>query len=426
MTVIQEPGKPLGTVRGGTFPPRNPNFSGREDMLAELRRSLTTPDRATVIPHLLHGSGGVGKTQLAAEYAYRYADYYDLIWWIRAEERSVMLRSLAELGRRLDVPQPTAHEQIVAWQATVTLTEAGRRWLLIFDNVDAFADLAGLMPLSGGHVILTGRTQTWPDSWKTIEVDVFEPTESRPLLQQRELVLDDAPEPPRPRPSAEATVPPRRATTIAEQRRKPPTTLGLEPPIEVWVSYKWGGHAEVVVNRLEQAMIKHGLLLRRDKSEMRYRDSISEFKRRLSNGKLVILVLDDAYLRSDHCMSELLGLSEHRDFRKRVFPILLKDAKIFTPEAILGYAQHWRREYEDLDMLMGTVPQDALDGIRDDLKLYGRIVKRITVVLDHLRDMNASAVGGADSEEDFAILIQSIREQHASKQRRRPAQPPLS
>jgi hypothetical protein len=67
-------------------PPRNPHFTGRDGMLAELRRRLRVGEE-TLVVQALYGLGGVGKTQLATEYAHRFAADYQLVWWIDAEQR---------------------------------------------------------------------------------------------------------------------------------------------------------------------------------------------------------------------------------------------------------------------------------------------------------------------------------------------------
>jgi len=64
-------------------PGPNEAFTGRDGMLVRLRDGLQGSGRSVV--HALHGAGGVGKTQLAAEYARRFAGNYDAVWWVNAE-----------------------------------------------------------------------------------------------------------------------------------------------------------------------------------------------------------------------------------------------------------------------------------------------------------------------------------------------------
>src|SRR4051812_35323714 len=91
----------------GKVPPRNRNFTGREELLVRLRAGIA--DKVTaVVPHALHGLGGVGKTQMAVEYAYRYRSEYDLVWWIPADQPVLVRSSLAGLAPHLDLPPATA------------------------------------------------------------------------------------------------------------------------------------------------------------------------------------------------------------------------------------------------------------------------------------------------------------------------------
>ena len=88
-------------------PPRNPRFTGRDGMLAELRRRLRA-EEPTLVVQALYGLGGVGKTQLAIEYAHRFAADYDLVWWIDAEQPIFIPEQLVALAAWLDVaPGPT-------------------------------------------------------------------------------------------------------------------------------------------------------------------------------------------------------------------------------------------------------------------------------------------------------------------------------
>src|SRR5262245_37305746 len=77
---------------------RNPFFTGRGSYLTKLRKHFTD-DRPEGKQQVLHGLGGIGKSQLALEYAYRYRDQYSLVWWLPAEDVTAMGLAFAKLGR---------------------------------------------------------------------------------------------------------------------------------------------------------------------------------------------------------------------------------------------------------------------------------------------------------------------------------------
>ena len=81
------------------IPARNPGFTGRDGLLVAVRERLLAGDRAVV--QALQGMGGVGKTQLAAEYAHRFAGAYDLAWWVNSEQAGLIGDQFAALGAAL-------------------------------------------------------------------------------------------------------------------------------------------------------------------------------------------------------------------------------------------------------------------------------------------------------------------------------------
>jgi tetratricopeptide (TPR) repeat protein len=179
-----EPAEALRIWSG--VPLRNSSFTGREVLLSTLRKALDRQSKASVLPHALHGLGGVGKTQLAVEFAYRYAERYDVVWWIPAENQTLVLQSLRDLGKRLGTPD-TASLQQAARLVLDLLATTPLRWLLIYDNANDPDDVVNLIPTGGGHIILTSRNQTWSDLWDPIKVDVFDREESVELVRKRGL-----------------------------------------------------------------------------------------------------------------------------------------------------------------------------------------------------------------------------------------------
>jgi hypothetical protein len=141
-----------------------------------------------VLPQALHGLGGVGKTQLAVEYAYRQAADYDLVWWISAEQPAVVVAALNELAAQVGVAVP-GEAQESAEAAVQLLRRRNRfaRWLVIADNAGAPSDLSGLLMAtgSGGHVLITSRDPAWTQIALSVEVDVLSRAEAVALLHAR-------------------------------------------------------------------------------------------------------------------------------------------------------------------------------------------------------------------------------------------------
>lgn len=171
----------------GNVPQRNKNFTGRDELLVELRRRVT--DKVTaVLAHALHGMGGVGKTQLAVEYAYRYMGDYELIWWIPADQLPLIRSTLAALAPRLgmeDIPRDRVEDAVNAVLDALRRGDPYERWLIIFDNADQPEDVRDLLPSGPGHVIVTSRNHRWEAVTDIVEVDVFSRQESLDFLGRR-------------------------------------------------------------------------------------------------------------------------------------------------------------------------------------------------------------------------------------------------
>ena len=169
-------------------PHRNADFTGRGAILDRLHDGLT--GTAVVLARAVYGLGGVGKTQVALEYAHRFKADYHLVWWINAEQPLEITLAMAELARRLDL-QISDNAAEAAASALEQLRRGGAgRWLLIFDNAENPEDLAPFLPTGSGHILITSRNQAWTRHAEPVELDVFSRPESLAHLTQHVPDLD--------------------------------------------------------------------------------------------------------------------------------------------------------------------------------------------------------------------------------------------
>ncbi|RSM69507.1 tetratricopeptide repeat protein [Actinoplanes sp. ATCC 53533] len=192
--IFEGQGSDESPIIWGNVPTRNPVFTGRRALLEQLERRLRTQRVAAVLPQALHGEGGVGKSQIAIEYAHRHRADYDVIWWIPSERPAQILASLIELGNRLGLD--VGNEVITAIPKVRAALRAGTpygNWLLVFDNAETPETVHDYLPEAGtGKVLVTSRNQEWSQIAESLEVDVFTRDESVRLLKRRNRDLPGA------------------------------------------------------------------------------------------------------------------------------------------------------------------------------------------------------------------------------------------
>ncbi|MFI7402519.1 FxSxx-COOH system tetratricopeptide repeat protein [Streptomyces sp. NPDC049541] len=166
------------------LPPRNTDFTGRDATLRELRQRLTSADDVARL--VVHGMGGVGKTQLAVEYAYRYLEKYRFVAFVHAENPDRVAGQFVSLAGELGLTEADFDQVIPRVYGKLV---DRRPWLIIFDNGEQQDTLAHALPPGGlasnGHVIVTTRVRNWSRWAGLIDLDVFARHESVGLLTHR-------------------------------------------------------------------------------------------------------------------------------------------------------------------------------------------------------------------------------------------------
>ncbi|GAA3384954.1 tetratricopeptide repeat protein [Cryptosporangium minutisporangium] len=168
----------VAVVRG--LPPRNRLHTGREAVLERVGGALETGPVAVVA---VQGMGGVGKTQIALEYAHRgvASAKYGFVGWIRSESQLTLVEDLAGLAPALGVPVTADLDETVA--AVRAALGAQDAWLMVFDNAPDAVALRRWLPDGPGHVLITSRDRGWRRVAEPIEVEPFTRGESIAYLQ---------------------------------------------------------------------------------------------------------------------------------------------------------------------------------------------------------------------------------------------------
>jgi hypothetical protein len=160
-----------------TAVPMIENFVGRQDELDNLWQYLQPKNSPSRKVAILHGLGGMGKTQLAIRFARDHKDNFTAIFWLSGKDRDALLRSLSFALNRVpgqlgesgatddgEVEQRARH--MLRWLGL----EGNSRWLIILDNIDQYSslnstvgngyDIAEFFPTADhGSILITSRLQ---------------------------------------------------------------------------------------------------------------------------------------------------------------------------------------------------------------------------------------------------------------------------
>ena len=178
---------------------RNPHFTGRDDLLNRIQQQLTPPQQsdstqarsvALTQPQAIKGLGGIGKTQVALEYAYRSREQnrYTHTFWINAATEETVITSFMEIAELLplfsekdEADQQKLMEAIKRW-----LERCEQSWLLIFDNADDLSLVRKYLPQQGnGSILLTTRANAVGSLAASVEVETMGFFEGAQLLLRR-------------------------------------------------------------------------------------------------------------------------------------------------------------------------------------------------------------------------------------------------
>lgn len=177
-------------------------FLGRQAELDQLWQFLRPTDSQSRKVAVLHGLGGIGKTQLAIRFARDHKHDFSAIFWLSGKDRGTLLQSLSSILPRLPENLHTnerMNDEEVEKRAKVVLKwlaiEGNSRWLIIFDNIDQYSpfhgpigdayDIAELFPgADNGSILITSRLQGLTELGKSFPIHRLNLKDAIQLLLQ--------------------------------------------------------------------------------------------------------------------------------------------------------------------------------------------------------------------------------------------------
>jgi hypothetical protein len=167
------------------IPGRNHYFTGRDQFLEEIHNALTATPAAT-LPQAIKGLGGIGKTQIAIEYANRHRGEYEAGFWVTADSPGAIANGFAALANILQLREEDEADLAKVALSTKVWLESNAGWLLILDNIESMGDIKEWIPAGhGGHVLITTQLQATGTIAKGIDLPKMASPEGAEFLLRR-------------------------------------------------------------------------------------------------------------------------------------------------------------------------------------------------------------------------------------------------
>lgn len=145
-------------------------------------------DKAAAVtqPQVINGPAGIGKTQIALEYAYRYREEYEAVLWANADSREILASDFESIAETLNLPEKSRQNQSIVVDAVRRWLRTTAGWLLILDNVSDIKMVRDFLPAGGrGHILMTTRAPLPSTFALNIEIQKMKPEDETLFLLRR-------------------------------------------------------------------------------------------------------------------------------------------------------------------------------------------------------------------------------------------------
>ena len=169
---------------------RNVYFTGRDEVLKNICATFDSGE-AISLTQSITGLGGLGKTQAALEYAYRYAHKYEWIWWVPAETEATVLDSYRAFAKKMELIGNLQPDDEMIIEAILNWQDQNSQWLFIYDNADNISASTHWWPRNNrGNILITTRNRQ-SHIGKPLDIAVFSNDEALEFLSTRTGIDND-------------------------------------------------------------------------------------------------------------------------------------------------------------------------------------------------------------------------------------------
>jgi hypothetical protein len=142
----------------------------------------------------------------------------------------------------------------------------------------------------------------------------------------------------------------------------------------------------VYADNIEKKFVEMSQKITRDVRDLKYKESIKEFMKKIRKSDYAIVLVTENYLCSSNCMFEMLEFLKEPNYLDRIIPIIKKTSDIFSIEGIIRYINYWNEKKNDLENRLKSIPIDSIGMLPEKLKHYENISRSIAPIIEELTD----------------------------------------
>lgn len=171
---------------------------------------------------------------------------------------------------------------------------------------------------------------------------------------------------------------------------------------KIFLSYAWANTD--VADEIDNTFKQFGITFQRDIRDVKYADSIKGFMHLVGKADFVIMLISDAYIKSENCMYEVVEVLNTHEYEKKVLPIIVDDTQLFKRDNQKIYYQYWEEELKKSSaLLLDFINEKTLE----DKKKIHNINNNLGIFFQKLTDLKSETFENLKAD-NYKLILQKI------------------